>query len=113
MSYVLDGIETAMRVEIEEYNGSFPDEIVTVRCACGWSHEDHRDARPTIRFHYTHCPKAKKAPRHGFTREDVGALIWPPFGENVTDHEIEVATAALRSIADRIEAMLLNEGPSE
>ena len=50
MSYVLDGIPTAMTARITDY-------AVSIRCLCGW-----QQAAATIearRFHYEYCPKAK------------------------------------------------------
>lgn len=67
MSYVLDGIETAMTKTVD---GQF----VLIVCPCGWEGgwENssiargvpgyHNGREAALRFHYTHCPKAK-APR--------------------------------------------------
>ena len=54
MSYVLDGIETAME---EQDWGTFR----AINCPCGWSYQRKVDnaGRAALRFHYTHCPKAK------------------------------------------------------
>ena len=65
MSYVLDGIPTAMVEEHETVGGHSNGS--TVRCPCGWQRwdvssftEDYRStARSVLRFHYTHCEMAR------------------------------------------------------
>lgn len=62
MSYVLDGIKTAME-EQEEWLGR-----ARVLCLCEWwAAWDNYDeyilrALPAIRFHYTHCEDARFNP---------------------------------------------------
>ena len=69
MSYVLDGIETAM--EIVETMGCDPREVVST-CPCGWSTmrivknpSEALEVYASARFHYTHCPQARVAPKGG------------------------------------------------
>ena len=47
MSYVLDGIKTAMELD-----------VTGVRCPCGFLTFTWADLN-AARFHYTHCPQAK------------------------------------------------------
>ena len=71
MTYVLDGIKTAM-VKV------FDDDGITVTCPCGediceWDPMDGSmeeraymfNAWAALRFHYTHCPQARVAPKGG------------------------------------------------
>lgn len=57
MSYVLDGIKTAM-MELET-------PLLRVDCPCGFSKVGTYDLegkerwRAALRFHYTHCPQAR------------------------------------------------------
>lgn len=72
MSYVLDGIKTGFD---KDNRGAFPK--VTYRCPCGWtawyivgaSRQDptlggEREVHAALRFHYTHCPRARRAGEH-------------------------------------------------
>lgn len=63
MSFRLDGIETAMEATEEVRTHGFELEVVT--CPCSWRCELYTDAdHAALRFHYTFCPKAKKACEH-------------------------------------------------
>lgn len=65
MTYILDGIKTAMdwrftvNTDYMKFGASFPEHVVT--CPCGeWVHTGgHADFLPALRFHYTHCPQAR------------------------------------------------------
>lgn len=58
--YVLDGIHTAFRQKVWEEK----QEPYSLVCGCGWEYNclswysGVADLEP-LRFHYTHCPKAK------------------------------------------------------
>lgn len=64
MSYVLDGIPTAM-VKYHEGGHDLAGHREWVECPCGFrspmsSFSDREPDPAALRFHYTHCPKAKK-----------------------------------------------------
>lgn len=66
MSYVLDGIKTAM--ELRSYG-----EITMAVCPCGWESQRWQswqdrvgsELSASMRFHYAHCPKAGGLPSSG------------------------------------------------
>jgi hypothetical protein len=66
VSYVLDGIETAMEDGYHEISGGSGEYSHWVKCECGWGFAyatSHRSGFPVVepsyldslRFHYTHC----------------------------------------------------------
>lgn len=66
MSYVLNGIKTAM---VEAKSGDRYNYRHSVTCPCGWVTTSSgggiawQDVNVSaLRFHYTHCPQAKVAP---------------------------------------------------
>ncbi len=68
MSYVLDGIKTAIdqdsRLIHNVVTKAVMGTMVTYECPCGWklTSVGGDDERVALRFHYAHCPQAKVDP---------------------------------------------------
>ena len=87
MSYVLDGIETAMEETREQAHEGSKEWLYGVKCPCSWSYyvgasshgegrpylPDIERSKPALRFHYTHCPKAKPLVDYGVIRNAANA----------------------------------------
>ena len=64
MTYVLDGIKTAMVKTVHGDKG-----VLDIDCPCGWgtvwpqlrSWDEVEADSAALRFHYTHCPEARLA----------------------------------------------------